>query len=106
MTEPIRQAMCPRYDGKPKLSVSSSPCNRLPAGQVKAFSRPQTPSSMPPAMALKFAPHRWQRWCGSRCGHEEDVDADGPGGGGGTADGKDAAACDGRTTGGGALVPG
>ncbi len=50
----------------------------------------------------------WHRWCGSGCGHEEDVDADGLGGGDGKADGEDVAARDGdgTATGGGALVPG
>jgi hypothetical protein len=75
---------------------------------MKAFSSVAGSSSMPPAVALKFEPHGWQRWCGSGWGHEEDVDAGGVGGGDGKADGEDVAAGDGdgTTTRGGALVPG
>jgi hypothetical protein len=57
-----------------------------------------------PGRTTQARRNRWQRWCGSGCGHEEDMVADGLGGG----DEEDVAACDddGTSTGSGALVPG
>jgi hypothetical protein len=52
--------------------------------------RMQVNLQIDPGRTTQARPNRWQRWCGSGCGHEEDMDADGLDGG----DEEDVAACD------------